>query len=148
MRKQAFTLIEAMVVVAIIAIAVAVGASSYRSYSAKSKWGEVQGCIADVALRMENYRSNHGVYPVDDVWTNLNTTNDCNNSKWYRGEAAGLNDGANYIIAFSDSNHKIWGGDRNDIWIMVDSSPNIIHYQDPVEGKDEALPSGYTYPIE
>ena len=147
MRKKAFTLIEVMVVVAIIAIAVAVATPMYRSYSAKSKWGDVQGCVADIALRMENYRANHGVYPTDDVWTNLNTTNDCNNSKWYRGEAAGLNSGTNYIIAFSDTNKKIWGGSNHDIWIMVDSSPNIIHYQNPVDGKSETLPSGYTYPI-
>jgi prepilin-type N-terminal cleavage/methylation domain-containing protein len=146
-RKSAFTLIETMVVVAIIAIVVAVASSSYRSFSAKSKWGEVQPCISDAALRLENYRNNRGVYPdpssadVTSSWDAINSDGDC--SKHYKGDITVFGDGARYIIAFCDAKKPIWKSGSPDIWVMLDINPNIVHYKNPVDSQTETIDSDY-----
>ncbi len=147
-KKTGFTLVEIMVVVAIIAIIAAVANSSYRTFSAKSKWGEVQPCLSDVALRMENYRTNHGVYPDPDLdddistsWEGLGTTGDC--SDHYAGGVTVFDNGARYIIAFCDSVKPIWDTGVLDTWIMIDTVPTVIHYQNPVEETTETVDADY-----
>ena len=143
MRKHAFTLVETMVVVAIVAIVSAVAFTSYRSSVAKSKWSEVVPCLADTVLRLENYRSNHGIYPTDTPWTKINKSNEC--SEHYLGDIGVSNDGTQYVVAYFDSNKKIWGpsGAPYDTWVMIDIDANMIHLNNTVDTETDPLTSEY-----
>jgi type IV pilus assembly protein PilE len=74
MRKtRGFTLIELMIVVAILAIVVAVGYPSYMEHVKKSRRAEGMGQLLELADRMERAYSDQGFYPpkgsVSDVYT-------------------------------------------------------------------------------
>lgn len=144
-RQKAFTLIEIMVVVAIVAILAAVATNSFRSYSAKARWGEVQPCITDAALRLENYRTNHGKYPVEDVWSSINSSGAC--SDHYAGDITIFENGARYVVAFCDSQKSIWRGGRNDVWLAIDVGAAPIHYRNSVDEKGAEVPAAYSAEI-
>jgi len=151
MKKKGFTLVELMTVVAIIAIIAAVAVPIYTRQRCKADWGEVQSCLSDLALRMENYRSNHGRYPDDNnIWALLN----------YDGGAAPTC-GEHYqaFAKTTNTTYTIWYADTvdplrctpgspypNDVWAMVNVSPSVIHVFNTVEHKTETLPAGYTIP--
>lgn len=63
MKKQlGFTLLELMVVVAVIAILAAIALSSYRNQLIKSKRAEGKQVLSDLALRQEKFRLNNATY--------------------------------------------------------------------------------------
>jgi len=63
MKKQlGFTLLELMVVVAVIAILAALALNSYRNQLVKSKRAEGKQVISDLALRQEKWRLNNATY--------------------------------------------------------------------------------------
>ncbi len=145
-RIRAFTMVEIMVVVAIIAILAAVTSGMYRSYSAKSKWASVQGCIGDVANRLENYRSNHGEYPEDDVFASINTTEACGD--YYEGRVTVFDDGTKYVVAFCDRKKPIWTAEKNDVWVVIDTRPSAIHLRNPVDEESETIDTEYEESID
>lgn len=141
-RQKAFTLVEIMVVVAIIAIVGAVAANSFRSYSAKSKWGEVTPCINDTSLRLENYRNNHGTYPTTDIWDAISSDSDC--SDHYDGHITVFDNGARYTIVYCDNKKSIWNPSYNDVWVVIDTSPTAIHHRNPIDELTEDVPDPYS----
>ncbi|MGH8030410.1 MAG: type IV pilin protein [Arenimonas sp.] len=63
MKKQlGFTLLELMVVVAVIAILAAIALTSYRNQLIKSKRAEGKQVVSDYALRLEKWRLNNATY--------------------------------------------------------------------------------------
>jgi len=65
-RKQSgFTLIELMLVVAVIAILAAVAFPSYQEQVRKSKRTEVQAELIDIASRLQQYKSTNFNYKVN-----------------------------------------------------------------------------------
>lgn len=63
MKKQlGFTLLELMVVVAVIAILAAIALTSYRNQILKSKRAEGKQMVSDYALRLEKWRANNALY--------------------------------------------------------------------------------------
>jgi type IV pilus assembly protein PilE len=63
MKKQlGFTLLELMIVVAVIAILAALALTSYRNQILKSKRAEGKQVISDLALRQEKWRLNNATY--------------------------------------------------------------------------------------
>ncbi len=67
-----FTLIELMIVVAIIGILAAVAYPSYRDYMVRSHRAEAQAFLADVAARQETFFSNCNTYTA-----NVTQPNNC-----------------------------------------------------------------------
>lgn len=61
-RPMGFTLIELMIVVAILGIVVAFGYPSYRDQVIKSRRAEGMGELLELADRMERYYSDQGTY--------------------------------------------------------------------------------------
>ncbi|HYR05231.1 MAG TPA: type IV pilin protein [Gallionella sp.] len=61
-RQQGFTLIELMVVVAIIAILVGIGYPSYTQYTTKAKRSAAQGFMLQIASREEQYLADARTY--------------------------------------------------------------------------------------
>lgn len=145
MTKKAFTLVEMMVVLAILAIISVLAYTSFRSASAKAKWGEVTPCLAEAVNRLANYQGNHGTYPTSgDPFGDMNLDPEC--GEHYAGSISVTNGGASYIIAYFDSRKKIWGGSGNDTWVQTDRSSSMIHHNNTVDNKTEPLPSGYSLP--
>lgn len=62
MKNKGFSLIELMIVIAIIGILAAIAIPSYTEYVAKSKRAEAMRGLADLQLRQERWRSNHTTY--------------------------------------------------------------------------------------
>lgn len=69
MKKSAgFTLIELMIVIAIISILVMMALPAYNDQMRKSRRTEAKQILSDLQLRQEKWRSNHGTYgPTADV---------------------------------------------------------------------------------
>ena len=61
-RKKGFTLVELMVVVAIVAILVALALPSYNKYVRKAKRGEAQSLMLNWANNQEIWRANDTFY--------------------------------------------------------------------------------------
>jgi type IV pilus assembly protein PilE len=61
-KTRGFTLIELMIVVALLAILIAIGYPSYRDQVMKSRRAEGMGELLELADRMERYYSGNGTY--------------------------------------------------------------------------------------
>jgi prepilin-type N-terminal cleavage/methylation domain-containing protein len=148
MKKNAFTLVELMVVVVIVAILAVVTVPIYQKYRCQSKWGDVQGCLASVELRLENYRSNHGVYPTDNIWTRLGfdggVAPDCGNHY----EVGVTTTATTYIVYLKDTKKPLPCTDTgfNDTWASVSTTSDIYHVYNSVDKTSESLPTGFTVP--
>ncbi|MBK1619046.1 hypothetical protein CKO42_11510 [Lamprobacter modestohalophilus] len=61
-RDQGFTLIETMIVVALIGILTAIAIPSYQSYILKARRADGQAAIGRVLIEQEKYRTGHTIY--------------------------------------------------------------------------------------
>jgi len=65
-RKKGFSLVELMIVVAIVAILVALAIPSYSRYIRKANRGEAQQLLLNWANNQEIWRANHAAYASED----------------------------------------------------------------------------------
>ena len=144
MKKRAFTLVEMLVVIAIVGIIAAVAWNSYRTSIAKSKWAEVSPCLSEAVNRLETFRGNNGTYPQSDPWNAINLSNIC--SEHYEGAISVTNNGQNFIVAYYDSRKKIWPSGGYDTWYQTDVSGRHVHQNNPIDELTLAVPTGYTLP--
>ncbi|MCW9018005.1 MAG: type IV pilin protein [Kangiellaceae bacterium] len=69
-RNRGFTLVEIMIVVAIVGILFAIAYPSYQNYIIRSKRADAMGALLNAAQAMERYKVNNYDY---DVGTNIAT---------------------------------------------------------------------------
>ncbi|TWI52772.1 type IV pilus assembly protein PilE [Pseudomonas duriflava] len=82
-----FTLIEILIVVAIIGILAAIAIPSYSSYVSRSQIKTAQGDLVALGLNMENARQRTLKYPTTTT-TTTEATQNLFNGKWQPAQAA------------------------------------------------------------
>jgi prepilin-type N-terminal cleavage/methylation domain-containing protein len=65
--QQGFTLIELMIVIAIVAILVALAVPAYQDYAVRAKVGECIGLGASAKLAVEEYLQSEGIMPANET---------------------------------------------------------------------------------
>ncbi len=70
-NQQGFTLIELMIVIAIIAILMSYAIPAYRDYTVRAKAGEGVALAAGAKLAVSEYFINEGVFPADNATAGL-----------------------------------------------------------------------------
>ncbi|PIE02513.1 MAG: hypothetical protein CSA81_06785 [Acidobacteria bacterium] len=132
-KTRGFSLIEIMTVIAIIAILAAVALPIYSKQRCKAQMAEVPNCLSDVAMRMENYRSNHGSYPNSSsgIPGVLNFTN-ANCGDYYQIDVFANN--TYYYIQATDNQKKLPCSSTtgDDEWVLTSTSPKIYHTKNPI----------------
>jgi len=136
-KGRGFSLIEIMSVVAIIAILAAIAIPMYSKQQCKGRWGEVPNCLSDIALRMENYRTNHGAYPDSD---SVDVLDVLNVGSALCGEYYTISvesDATEYFIEAADTQKKLpcSANQGDDVWLLSNTSPKILHIKNSVDGK-------------
>jgi type IV pilus assembly protein PilA len=72
--QKGFTLIELMIVVAIIGILAAVAIPQYQDYTVKAKLSKSAGYVAPIKTAIAVYMQEQGGWPAADAWGSLGMT--------------------------------------------------------------------------
>jgi type IV pilus assembly protein PilA len=99
--QKGFTLIELMIVIAIVAILVALAVPAYQDYTIRTKVGECVNNAAVAKLSISEYRETTGVWPSS-------------------ASLAGLGDGTNTTAGLSDYCNVFDYPDNNDNVFSID----------------------------
>lgn len=92
-----FTLVELMVVVAIVGILAAIAIPSYQQYVLKSRRAEAQSYLHQLALKQEQYWARHQKYA--ETKTELAETGVVNDTEYYVFDVvAGSNPASSYTL--------------------------------------------------
>ena len=101
--QQGFTLIELMIVIAIVAILVALAVPAYQDYAIRAKVGECINAAAVPKLQISEYYETVGVFPGDLDEAGMTNTGDsqyCENYTTYTGNG---NTSASFNVEVDES---------------------------------------------
>lgn len=115
LTQKGFTLIELMIVVAIIGILAAIAVPSYRDYVISSSLAEATSDLADKRIKMEQYFQDNRTYAgangaglpcANQAGQNFNFTCDNISATTYRVVATGTSTAAGFVFTINESNVK------------------------------------------
>lgn len=70
-RQKAFTLIELMIVVVVVAVLAAIAIPGYQQFTLKSKRGDAMNSLLQAQILQERWRADNTAYAaLADIWTN------------------------------------------------------------------------------
>lgn len=130
-RQVGFTLIELMVVIAVIAILSAIAIPAYQGYVKESRYGVLRTNLDSLRVFIEDYQLDNGSY-VDAAWTAGGS--DTSIQSIYGWQPDGDNKTTNYSIDASDdgSTYDVLAQDSNDstIWARCENRMATCCYPD------------------
>ncbi len=144
-NKKGFSLVELMIVVAIIGILTAISLPFYNRYVARSYRSEMYACASAVVTEIENFRAMRGgrLYPTDLAEIDRNTF--C--SPRYEASYFTSADRTQYILVYQDTARPIYNsGFTRDVWYATDQTLGLVQLHDGVHNRlnVSTLPAGYT----
>lgn len=98
-RQQGFTLLELMIVVAVIAILATIALPTFSEYIRKGKRSEGAATIGDIQLREERYRADNPTYgSMTDLFGTAALATSFNSNKQYYSVSVASNTATGYIV--------------------------------------------------
>lgn len=113
MGHKGFSLIELMVVIAIVAVLSAVAVPAYRDYTARAKFAEILSFSETLQKYVQDYRNKNGSWPNSTSWTLVNSGN------------------------IRDYEYYVPGADTSKVYIHIRPNPGVYPGQVAVSPDDQ-----------
>ncbi len=139
-NEQGFTLIELMIVVAIIAILAAIALPAYQDYVARSQVSEAMSLTSGAKTAVAEYYADKGAWPGDNTAAGLATNPSSINGKYVREVAVIANGAIRATMKATGSvSSKVAGGTF--ILVPTDAGGSITWTCNTGSINDKYLPS-------
>ncbi len=139
-NEQGFTLIELMIVVAIIAILAAIALPAYQDYVARSQVSEAMSLTSGAKTAVAEYYADKGAWPANNTQAGLATTPTSITGKYVRQVSVGTNGVITATMKAAGSvSSKVAGGTF--ILVPTDAGGSITWTCNTGDINDKYLPS-------
>ncbi len=93
-KEKGFTLIELMIVVAVVALLLVITLPAYNGYTERARRGDAKSSLLSAQLKQEKWRANHTTYgALSDIWTGTSS-----NEGFYTMAVVGTPNGAEFVM--------------------------------------------------
>jgi len=117
-HQKGFSLIELMIVVAVIGILAAVAYPAYQDYVMKSRRGEAMNSLAEIRLAQEKYRANNTQFAPDLTTLGLSVTSE----NGYYSLATTASAGTDFSATATPANQQL--GDSCGVFKVTRNGPD------------------------